>query len=46
MRQPAMRLTPGLIRARKTALKALEIEPRTPDEEFWVGRLRYERERK
>lgn len=41
MREPAMRLSPGLMQQRKAALRALGIEPREPDEEFWVGRVRY-----
>lgn len=45
MREPAMRLSPVMMQARKNALRAIGIEPREPDEEFWVGRVRYERER-
>lgn len=45
MRQPAMRLMPGMMNGRKAALRALGIQPREPDEEFWVGRVRYARER-
>lgn len=41
MRQPALRLTPGMMNARKAALRAIGITPREPDEEFWVGRVRY-----
>jgi 4-hydroxy-tetrahydrodipicolinate synthase len=40
-REPSMRLTPALMQQRKAALRALGIEPREPDEEFWVGRVRY-----
>ncbi len=45
MREPAMRLPPFLMQQRKAALRVLGIEPREPDEEFWVGRVRYARER-
>ncbi len=41
MRQPAQRLHPGMMMGRKAQLRALGIEPREPDEEFWVGRVRY-----
>lgn len=41
MREPAMRLTPSLMQQRKMALRAIGIEPREPDEEFWIGRVRY-----
>lgn len=41
MREPALRLTPGMMQQRKAALRAIGIEPREPDEEFWVGRVRY-----
>lgn len=41
MRQPAMRLMPGMMRSRNAALRAIGIQPREPDEEFWVGRVRY-----
>lgn len=43
VRQPAMRLTSGMMRGRKLALRAIGIEPREPDEEFFVGRVRYQR---
>jgi 4-hydroxy-tetrahydrodipicolinate synthase len=45
LRDPAMRLPGGLMHQRKLALRAIGIEPREPDEEFWVGRVRYARER-
>lgn len=44
MREPAMRLPPFLMQQRKAALRVLGIEPREPDEEFWVGRVRYARD--
>jgi len=44
MRQPALRLHPGMMQARKMQLRAMGIEPREPDAEFWVGRVRYQRE--
>ena len=44
-RQPAMRLTAMQMQGRKMALRAIGIEPREPDEEFFVGRARYERQR-
>ena len=44
-RQPAMRLTAGAMQGRKMALRAMGIEPREPDEEFFIGRVRYARER-
>jgi 4-hydroxy-tetrahydrodipicolinate synthase len=43
MREPAMRLPPFMMQGRKAALRAMGIEPREPDEEFWVGRVRYGR---
>lgn len=43
MRPPAMRLTPGMMQGRKAALRALGIQPREPDDEFWTGRVRYGR---
>jgi 4-hydroxy-tetrahydrodipicolinate synthase len=45
MREPAMRLPPFMMQGRKAALRAMGIEPREPDEEFWVGRVRYARAR-
>jgi 4-hydroxy-tetrahydrodipicolinate synthase len=44
MREPAMRLPPFLMQQRKAALRVLGIEPREPDEEFWVGRVRFARD--
>ena len=44
MRQPAMRLTPGHMMGRKAQLRAIGITPREPDEEFWVGRVRFGQE--
>lgn len=43
-RQPAMRLTSEMMHGRKSALRAIGIEPRENDEEFFVGRARYERQ--
>jgi len=43
-RQPAMRLTTELMQGRKAALRAIGIEPRENDEEFFIGRARYERQ--
>lgn len=42
-RQPAMRLQGAHMRSRKAALRAIGIEPREPDEEFFVGRVNYAR---
>ena len=44
-RQPAMRLTAMQRQGRKMSLRAIGIEPREPDEEFFIGRARHERER-
>jgi hypothetical protein len=44
-RQPAMRLTNEHMQGRKASLRMIGIEPRENDEEFFVGRARYERER-
>lgn len=41
MREPAMRLTRPMMQARKTQLRMIGIEPREPDEEFFVGRVRF-----
>ena len=41
MRQPAMRLMPPMMAGRKAQLRAMGIAPREPDEEFFVGRVRY-----
>ena len=41
MRQPAMRLMGPMMQARKAQLRILGIEPREPDAEFYVGRLRF-----
>lgn len=41
MRQPAMRLTRPMMQMRKAALRVLGIEPREPDEEFFVGRVHF-----
>jgi len=43
-REPAMRLTPMQMDMRKNALRAIGIEPRQPDEEFFVGRVNFGRE--
>jgi 4-hydroxy-tetrahydrodipicolinate synthase len=43
VRQPAMRLQAAHMRARKAALRAIGIEPREPDDEFFVGRVNYAR---
>jgi 4-hydroxy-tetrahydrodipicolinate synthase len=44
MREPAMRLSPQQMEMRKNALRAIGIEPRQPDDEFFVGRVNYKRE--
>lgn len=44
-RQPAMSLTAEMMQGRKMALRAIGIEPRENDEEFFIGRARCERER-
>ncbi len=44
IREPAMRLTPGQMEMRKNALRAIGIEPRQPDDEFFVGRVNYQGE--
>ena len=41
MREPAMKLTAGMMGQRKAALRSIGIEPREPDAEFWVGRVRF-----
>jgi 4-hydroxy-tetrahydrodipicolinate synthase len=45
-RQPAMRLTAMQMQGRRMALRAIGIEPRENDAEFFVGRARWERERR
>lgn len=40
-RQPAMRLTAPMMQMRKNMLRAIGIQPREPDEEFFVGRVNY-----
>lgn len=42
-REPAMRLTPPAMEMRKNALRAIGIEPRQPDAEFYVGRAAAQR---
>ncbi|MCB1707110.1 MAG: dihydrodipicolinate synthase family protein [Halioglobus sp.] len=42
-RQPAMRLTAEQMQGRRMALRAIGIEPRDNDEEFFIGRARHER---
>lgn len=44
MREPAQRLTPMMMQSRKTALKAIGIQPPEDDAQFWVGRARWARE--
>ncbi len=46
MREPAQRLSPMMMQARKAALRAIGIEPADNDAEFWLGRARVERERR
>ena len=41
MREPAMRLAPPMMMARKAQLRAIGITPREPDAEFAVGRVRF-----
>ncbi len=41
MREPAMRLMTPMTMSRKAQLRAIGIEPREPDDEFRVGRVRY-----
>lgn len=41
MRQPALRLLPGMMQGRKMQLRAIGIEPREPDAEFFAGRVRF-----
>lgn len=43
-RDPAMRLTPMQMEMRKNALRAIGIAPREPDEEFFAGRVNFQRE--
>ncbi|HEY0746538.1 MAG TPA: dihydrodipicolinate synthase family protein [Steroidobacteraceae bacterium] len=45
MREPSMKLPIGLMMQRKAALRAIGIEPREPDAEFWAGRVRFGRAR-
>ncbi len=40
-RQPAMRLTAPMMQMRKNMLHMIGIEPREPDDEFFVGRVNY-----
>ncbi len=42
-REPAMRLAPPAMEMRKNALRAIGIEPRQPDSEFYLGRAAAER---
>ena len=44
MREPAQRLSAPMMQSRKAALRAIGIQPRENDAEFWVGRARWERE--
>lgn len=41
MREPAMRLTASQMEMRKSALRAIGIEAREPDAEFFIGRTSY-----
>lgn len=43
IRQPAQRITADQVRQRKATLRSIGIEPREPDEEFYVGRVNYAR---
>lgn len=44
MREPAQRLSAPMMLSRKAALRAIGIEPRDNDAEFWAGRVRWARE--